>query len=439
MTAHLPTLRTERLVSGFLYYDAHADDARLTLSIVRTAVLDQGAVAANYLPVVGLTHSGGRVDGALVEDLAGTGDGTEAPTRFRVRAGVVVNATGVWSDELRSLDESTHPPTIRPAKGIHLTVPQSKVPCDIAAVVPVRKDSRSIFIIPWGDQTYLGTTDTDYEGPLDDPAVEPEDVEYILAAVNAVVSEPVSAGDVTGTWAGLRPLLMQAGRKRPPDARTADLSRRHQVLTSASGLVTITGGKLTTYRKMAEDTVDEVCRVLDRRASGGAKRLGPATASGRSPTRRMKLRGAEGLAALERDAGSDARAAGIDGDAYAALLSRYGGETKAVLALAEDEPSLLEPLVEGLPHLAAEVVYAARYEMAVTVEDFLSRRSRALLRQAEGAARAARRVAELMAAELAWDHAKVEAQVDAFAAAAARTMAAAERVGGSTLVAKEAP
>src|SRR5207248_5705632 len=162
--AHMPTLRADRLVAGFLYYDAQADDARLTLALARTAVLDHGAVAVNHAPVTGLVKDGsGRVRAAHVGDL-------------EVRASVVVNAAGVWADEVRALDEGANPRSIRPAKGIHVTVSRDKLPCDIAAVLPVPSDRRSVFVVPWGDEVYVGTTDTDYSGPLDDPRCEAEDV-----------------------------------------------------------------------------------------------------------------------------------------------------------------------------------------------------------------------------------------------------------------------
>ena len=188
---HLPTLNTERLVAGFLYFDARADDARLTLSVLRTAAVDHGAVAANYTPVVGfVTDDRGTVIGARVRPrrpaVTGSfGEAAEGPD-FDVRARVVVNATGVWADEPRSLDEGAHTTSIRPAKGVHVTVGPAKLPADIAAVIPVPKDRRSIFVVPWpeGDLVYLGTTDTSYTGPLDNPACTPEDVDYLLDAVN---------------------------------------------------------------------------------------------------------------------------------------------------------------------------------------------------------------------------------------------------------------
>ena len=257
--AHMPTLRADRLVAGFLYWDARADDARLTLAVLRTAVLDHGAVAANHTPVTSLVvGSDGRVCGARVAPVGGE--------PFEIRATVVVNAAGVWSDEVRTFDEDRNPHSIRPAKGVHITVPNQAFPCDIAAVIPVKEDHRSIFVVSWGDQVYLGTTDTEYDGSLDDPGCLPEDIDYILGAANAVTTRPIGRDDITGLWAGLRPLLAPVEGRHAPSERTADLSRRHTVRTSASGVVTVTGGKLTTYRRMAEDTVDTAVALLDRRS-----------------------------------------------------------------------------------------------------------------------------------------------------------------------------
>ena len=382
---HLPTLNTDLLAAAFLYYDAQADDARLTLALLRTAA-DHGAVVANHAPVVELTKAaGGRVNGARL------GDGTE------VRAACVVNATGVWADDVRQLAEGEHPDSIRPAKGIHITVPATKLPCDIAAVVPVPKDRRSIFVVPWGEHTYLGTTDTDYTGDYDRPECTADDVAYVLDAINLFVTSPITADDVTGTWAGLRPLVKNEGK-----ARTADLSRRHKVLVSDGGLVTITGGKLTTYRKMAEDTVDEVGEQLGRKLK-------------RCHTKSLKVRGAAGL--------DKVRAAGpapgtVDAATFAHLVSRFGADAPAVAALVAADPTLGEPLVPKLPYLRAEAVYAARDEMAVTLEDILSRRTRALLLERDGTAAVAADVARLVADDLGWDEAEQRRQVDAFVALA---------------------
>jgi len=399
--AHLPTLQADRLVAGFLYWDARADDARLTLAVLRTAVLDYGAVAANHIPVTGLvTGPDGRVNGARV-----TPDGAEP---FEIRASVVVNAAGVWSDEVRALDEGRDPHSIRPAKGIHVTVPNEAFPCDIAAVIPVREDHRSIFVVSWGDQVYLGTTDTHYEGPLDDPSCLPEDVDYILGAANAITTKPLGRADITGLWTGLRPLLAPVEGKHAPSERTADLSRRHTVTTSASGVVTVTGGKLTTYRKMAEDTVDTVAAALGRRSL-------------RCVTKDLHLRGAGHSARVTAEFHSPAAGSGTqrrpDGATATAthLAGRYGSETPDVLALADERPELLDPLVRGLLYLEVEALYAVRHEMAGSVSDVLDRRTRASLRDARGAAAAARRVAELIGPDLGWDQRRMEAEAEAYA------------------------
>jgi glycerol-3-phosphate dehydrogenase len=400
--AHMPTIDADRLVAGFLYWDARADDARLTLTVVRTAVLDYGAVAANHTAATALISGpDGEVSGARVAP-----DGGEP---FDVRASVVVNAAGVWSDQVRALDEHHDPHSIRPAKGIHITVPYEAFPCDIAAVIPVREDHRSIFVVSWGDQVYLGTTDTEWDGPLDDPSCLPEDIDYILDAANAVTTQPIGPSDITGLWAGLRPLLAPVEGKHAPSERTADLSRRHTVRTSPDGMVTVTGGKLTTYRKMAEDTVDAVVTALGRRSL-------PCV------TKQLKLHGAgSGRHAPARPGGvgsSDRSPGTTDAGTVAAhLAGRYGTETPEVLAVADDRPQLLEPLVPGLRYLEAEAVYAVREEMAVTVADVLDRRTRASLRDMRGAAEAAARVAELIGPDLGWEPARRVAEAEAYAAA----------------------
>ncbi|HVF76328.1 MAG TPA: glycerol-3-phosphate dehydrogenase/oxidase [Acidimicrobiales bacterium] len=381
--SHLPVLKREYLVAGFLYYDAQADDARLTLTILRTAVVEHGAVAVNYAAVASfLKDDDGRVRGAVLAD------GTE------VRASCVVNAAGVWADDVRALDTGVHPDSLRPAKGVHITVPWSKVRCDIAAVIPVVADRRSIFVVPWGDRVYLGTTDTDYDGPLDHPVCTADDVRYLLDAFNTFSSEPLSEDDVLSTWAGLRPLVKSAVTER-----TADLSRRHNVSASPSGVVSVTGGKLTTYRKMAADTVDEVVRVVGR----GARR---------SPTKRLPLLGAEGTDRLT--APEAAARLGVDAERLEHLVRRYGGEARTVLAMVAADPALGEPLVPGLPYLRAEAVYAVRYEMAHTLADVLSRRTRALLLDREATAAAAADVAGVVASEAGWSASDVEREVAAF-------------------------
>jgi glycerol-3-phosphate dehydrogenase len=402
--AHLATLRPERLAGAYLYYDARADDARLTLGLARTAALDHGAVVATGAPVVAIRkRDDGRACGVTVEE-----DGH----RIDVEASAVVNATGVWADDVRALDEGTHPRAIRPAKGVHITLPWSLVRNDIAAVLPVPGDKRSIFVVPWGDFTYAGTTDTDYDGPIDDPQCSPDDVAYILRTLNAALVTDITEHDVTGSWAGLRPLVSEAS-----SARTADLSRRHRVLPSDSGVVTITGGKLTTYREMAEDTIDHVISELPRGNVVGRVMK-------RSRTRHLRLRGADGYDELT--ARPDAVSATVAAPAVTHLAGRYGGEAHTLVAMIEREPHLGGPLVPGLPYLRAEAVYAARYEMARTLEDILARRTRALLLARDATAAAADEVAALVADDMEWDADDRAEQAALFRASAERQRDAAD-------------
>jgi glycerol-3-phosphate dehydrogenase len=380
--AHMPTLPKDKIASSYLYYDATVDDARLSLTVARTAAIEFGAVAVNGAGLTGITKDAqGRVSGATV-----VADGQE----IAVRCQAIVNAAGVWSDEVRTLDEGSDPDSIRPAKGIHITVPWSKIRNDIAVVVPVPKDKRAVFVVPWGDLTYIGTTDTDYQGPNEDPPVTREDVDYLLDAMRFT---GITDRDVVGTWAGLRPLVKSAS-----SGRTADLSRRHKVVASPSGVVSVTGGKLTTYREMAADTIDEVLDVLGSRVSGVARG---------SRTKKLRLRGAEGYDAL----------ADATDPLTAHLANRYGGEARTVLALAESDPSLREPLVPGLPYIRAEAVYAVRHEMARTVDDVLSRRTRARLLARDASSAAAADVAGLIAPILGLSEAEADAQAAGYRAA----------------------
>ncbi|MGH8997935.1 MAG: glycerol-3-phosphate dehydrogenase/oxidase, partial [Acidimicrobiia bacterium] len=363
--AHMPDLDASRLAAGFLYYDARADDARLTLAVIRTAV-HHGAVVANYCEATGLPADPGS--GRLVG--VDAADRLDERRSLRISARVVVNAAGVWADRLTDLaGGGSRPSSIRPAKGVHITLPAGRPALDVAAVLPVPGDRRSVFVIPWGERVYVGTTDTDYDGPVDDPVCTAADVEYLLGALNASLTRPVHRSEVVGTWAGLRPLVQDA-----PSRRTADLSRRHRLRLDANGMVTIVGGKLTTYRRMARDAVDAAVRQLPPGA--------PAVRRSRTAT--LPLFGAGGHDEL-------------GGAVSAHLAGRYGGQAREVARLADSDPVLADPLVPGLPYLGAEAVYAARCEMACTVEDVLARRTRALLLDAGATAAAATATAALLA------------------------------------------
>ncbi len=390
--AHLPTMPKERLASAYLYFDATVDDARLCLTVARTAA-DKGAVVVNRCRVVELTKTDdGNTSGAVV-DAGGR--------LITVRAKVVVNAAGVWSDEVRTLDEGSDPGSIRPAKGVHITVPWEKVRNDIAVVIPVPKDKRSLFVVPWGrrpdgtfEHVYVGTTDTDYQGSIDDPQCTKDDIAYVLKALNASITTGITEADITGVWAGLRPLVKSAS-----SGRTADLSRRHKVNRSLTNVISVTGGKLTTYREMAQDTVDEVCEVL------GVRR--------KSTTKNLQLTGAAGYRRP-----SDA--------AEAHLADRYGTGAADIAALIRADPQLGEVLVPGLPYTKAEAVHAARAEMAVTLDDVLSRRTRCRLFDRPAAVEAANDVARLIAVDMGWDDAEVQRQVADFRNACAAEQTAAQ-------------
>jgi len=389
--AHMPTMPSQRLASAYIYYDAQADDARLCLSVAFTAA-DHGAVVVNRCAVTAITRdASGRANGVSVRC-----DGES----FDVSTKVVINAAGVWTDEIRTFETGIDPDTIRPAKGVHVTVPWEKVRNDIAVVIPVPKDKRSLFVVPWGPRpdgtfthTYVGTTDTDYRGPVDDPQCTKDDIDYVLRALNASVTTGVTADDVTGVWAGLRPLVKQVNASDGTGqggkaARTADLSRRHLVHRGESGIITVTGGKLTTYREMAQDTVDAALELL----SG--------TSVGRCRTKRLKLRGA--------------MRPRTDGSLDAHLESRFGSEAHLIRAMIATQPNLAEPLVNGLPYVRAEAIHAFTHEMATTLDDVLVRRTRCLLFDREATLAAARSVAELVAPVAGWDATRVDAEVAAF-------------------------
>jgi glycerol-3-phosphate dehydrogenase len=379
--AHVPTLKADRTLGAFIYYDAQTDDARLTMTIARSAI-DHGAVVVNWCPVVEILKDGDRAVGARIEV-----DGETVG----VRATTVVNAAGVWADDVRALDERVHPDSIRPAKGIHITVPWEKVRNDIACVFPVPKDRRSIFVVPMAGKTYVGTTDTDYDGPIDDPQCTPDDVAYLLNAINASISPPLTDSDVLATWAGLRPLVKSATTER-----TADLSRHHKVVRSASGVVSVTGGKLTTYRRMAEDAVDAIA---------------PRT---RCRTKKLKLHGADGYDELVNDPDAAASRLGISPELVMHLANRHGGDTRVLAAMIVADPSLGAPVVAGLPYVKAEAVHAVRHELARTLDDVLTRRIPGRWLSRDAAAAAAEDVARLLAPELGWSEEDIDHEVASF-------------------------
>jgi glycerol-3-phosphate dehydrogenase len=340
---------------GFRYFECQADDARLTIEVARTAQA-QGAVLANHTRVEGLL-GGATVRGAVVVDEI-TGE------RFEIRARAVVNAAGVWADRILRRADGSARVRLLPSKGVHLVFAPGTVRAKAALVAPsAAHDGRYIFIVPWEDRAYAGTTDTPYSGDLDHPAVDEADRDYILSAV-ARLFPTVTGRDVVASWAGLRPLLSQD----EGDAQTSDLSRRHAVFTDPPGLFTITGGKLTTYRAMAEDLVDRVATALGQ--------------PGPCRTRSIPL-GLHGSAAAALDlARAEVTRLALPPRTAARLVQRYGDDWREATRMIGEDRSLGEPVVSGLPVLAVEVRLARSREMALTDEDVFVRRTRLITRDA---------------------------------------------------------
>lgn len=382
----IPTIEPEGLRGGVIYYDGQFDDARLAITLARTAA-DHDAVLVNYARVTDLVKNGdGQVRGAHVRD-------EESGEEFDVAARVVVNATGVFTDSVRRMDDEAARPMVRPSQGVHIVLDRSFLPGDSAIMVPHTDDGRVLFAVPWHDRVIVGTTDT----PIDEPTLEPrpldEELEFLLTHAVRYLTKDPARGDVLSTFAGLRPLVSRGGGRGNGEegGKTSSISRDHTLLVSRGGLVTIAGGKWTTYRKMAEDTVDQVAETggLEPRAC---------------PTADLHLRGwREG-----QDPADPLTVYGADVDD----LEELSAGTVAGLALAA-------PLHPGLPCRRSEIVWGARHEMSRTVDDALARRTRSLLLDARAAADAAEDTARLMAAELGRDEAWQATQVASFRETAA--------------------
>lgn len=370
----LPTINPGGLRGGVLYHDGQFDDSRLAVNLAQT-VADLGGVPLNYMRVTRLLKREGSVCGVVAED-AETGDAHE------ILARVVVNATGVFTDGIRQLDEPGVPPVIRPSQGIHLVLDRSFLPGDAALMLPHTDDGRVLFAVPWHGRVVVGTTET----PVDRIDLEPrplaEEVRFLLAHAGRYLTRQPTAGDVLSTFAGLRPLVSEGGRKR-----TSSISRDHWLNVSDSGLVTITGGKWTTYRKMGEDAVDAAATTagLERRPS---------------VTMHRRLHG------------------WLSGPPTDPALAVYGADAPALRQLAAEMPRGTDRLHADLPYCRAEVVWAARHELARTVDDVLARRTRALLLNARAAIEVAPEVAALLSAELGHDEDWEADQVATFEAIA---------------------
>ena len=378
-----PSLANDSMIGGITYYDAQVDDARYVSTLARTASF-YGAHVASRVRVEGFIKVGERVVGVHAHDL-------ETGERFDIRAKQVVNATGVWTDDTQSMVGERGQFKVRASKGVHLVVPRDRFQSKTGLIL--RTEKSVLFVIPWGRHWLVGTTDTDWNLDKAHPAATAADIDYILEHVNEVLSVPLTRDDVEGVYAGLRPLL--AGESD----QTSKLSREHLVAHSVPGLVVIAGGKWTTYRSMAKDGIDAAVDALDGKIP-------------KSVTADIALLGAEGYQAAWNKRAKIARAFGVHKVRIEHLLNRYGVLTDELLDLIRETPSLGEPLPGADDYLEAEVVYAARFEGALHLEDVLARRTRISIEAWDRGVSAAPVAARLMGEELGWDAEKVERETN---------------------------
>ena len=369
----LPNVETKDLKGGILYLDGQFDDARLAVSILRT-FLDQGGYAANYVEVVALTKAGDKVNGAILRD-------TESGTEHQVRAKAVINATGIFTDTIRLFDDPHLAKIITVAQGSHLVLPAKFLRSKSALMVPKTSDGRVLFAIPWHERLLVGTTDFGVPEPIEEPRIQPHEIEFILSEAGKYLAEDPSAGDVMACYSGLRPLV-----KHGTGTSTAKISRDHTVIVSPAGLVTITGGKWTTYRHMGEDCINHAEQV-----AGNEHRP--------SRTAELSLHGNSQDPSL------------FNAPEHMAV---YGSDRPEIEKRASQNPALAETLDPSLPYLMAEVDWAVENEMARTVEDILSRRTRALLLDSQAASRAAPKVAAMLAERLGRGKGWTEQQIQEF-------------------------
>ncbi|HWE32941.1 MAG TPA: glycerol-3-phosphate dehydrogenase/oxidase [Solirubrobacteraceae bacterium] len=381
----LPALASREPSGGYLFYDCQTDDSRLVLTVLAEAERF-GAICANRLEVIELADADGWTAGVKVRD-------AETEAEFVVAADNVINATGVWADRIRpeELHSEAEVPTIRPSRGTHITLSSTDLPLHAGAIVPAG-EGRTIFALPWLGRSLLGTTDNNYDGDIDHVRPSGEDIEYLLDATNAFFDSSFGPGDLTGAYAGVRPLISTGDSRK-----SVDISRKAELYETSSGLITITGGKLTTFRRMAKMAVD---RLVER--------------DGRvAPCRTHEI-------PLGQPVDPDLLllVEGVDDESRAALAARYGHLAERVLDTAAERGELAQRIVPELPDLLAEAPYAARHEQARTVGDVLLRRTRlgllAARSVAEPGAPAAERVARAMAAELGWDDARVAVELERF-------------------------
>lgn len=384
-----PDLRQEAAVGAVQYWDAKVDDARLVLTLVRTAV-QHGALAASRTELVRLSPPAG--DGLSTAELRDV----ETGTRIEVRAKQVIVASGAWTEDTQTLAGAESGLRVLASKGVHIVVPRDRIQGDAGLIVQTERSV--LFVIPWTDHWLIGTTDTPWDGSLRTPTVEAADVDYLLDQANRILATPLRREDVTGAYVGLRPLVQPS---KAPGTSSAKISREHTVAAPRPGLTVVAGGKLTTYRVMAKDAVDFALRDT------------PDTPP--SITDRIPLLGADGLAALQNRAPTLAARHGWDQQRVDRLLSRYGSLLPELVRLIEQDPALGRPLAHAEAYLGAEVAYAVLHEGALHLEDVMRHRTRLSHEQPDGGMAAAREIATIMAARLGWDEAQIDAEIARYA------------------------
>ena len=383
-----PALKRSAFTGALMYYDAQADDARHTLTVARTAA-SYGATVLNSAEVVELHHAGERIVGAKVRDV-------ETDEVVDVNASVIVNATGVWTDDIQTLAGGRGRFHVRASKGVHIVVPRDRINSETGMIL--RTEKSVLFVIPWGTHWIVGTTDTDWELHKAHPAASKADIDYILDHVNAVLSTPLAHGDIQGVYAGLRPLL--AGESES----TSSLSREHAVARPQPGLISIAGGKYTTYRVMAADAIDAAAEDV----SGSVPP---------SVTDRIPLIGAEGYHALVNQVDRLSHRFGLPKWRVQHLLDRYGSMAMELFDLAADrDADLLEPLEGAEEYLRVEVLYAAANEAALHLDDVLARRTRISIETPDRGTASAQAVADIVAPVLGWDKQRADNEVAAYGA-----------------------
>jgi glycerol-3-phosphate dehydrogenase len=387
-----PMLRDRGLLGGARYYDAQCDDARLVIATARSAI-HHGALVANYMAVRALERTAGRVVGVQLEDRLTGEQGV-------VRASVVVNATGPWADRLRRMEDSGATLLLQPTKGVHIVVDRSRLDNRQAVAFTSPIDGRVMFVLPWGELTYIGTTDTDTVEPPDDLRITADDVVYLLRSANSrFPSARLGLEDVRAGWVGLRPLIVDRDRRS-----ASNRPREHVIIQGSGGMLTVVGGKLTTYRSMSAEVVDHAMRELRHR--DGRPRQGEAR------TDEEPLPGGEAADLSQfQERGLEL---GIPASTVSHLLRHYGTEAAGIFNLGGADRRLLRRIMPPHPAIEAEVVHAVRRELAQTVEDVLVRRFHLYYEHPDHGALAGQRVAELMGEELGWDEERIAAEAQRY-------------------------